>query len=275
MQHHIAIGSHHKTGTHWMRNVFRQFAKSVRAPFIDLSYTDKLDATEKFHRHEAARKRVVVFHEHSQFPAFVHDPSGAGFRGVRIVRDPRDVLVSAVNYHRKTDAGWVLKPQKRHGGVSLQSKLAALPDDEARYLYEIENVIEPTLQRMRDFDHGEVFADVAYEDLVTDRDLTLTDRMFGWLGLEPADAEPAARAMWDNSLFGALRPEGNDHISHGGAKQFEDRMSEAVLDRFRSRYADVIEVLGYAGTSNPRVLDRLAPKAPGLVTSDVKQALAG
>ena len=275
MKHHLAIGSHHKTGTHWMRNVFRQFAKSVGAPFIDLSYTDKLDATEKFHRHEAARKRVVVFHEHSQFPPFVHDPSGAGFRGVRIVRDPRDVLVSAVNYHRKTDAGWVNKPQKRHGGLSLKDKLAELPDDEARYFYEIDHVIEPTLTRMRDFRHGEVFADVAYEDLVTDRDLALTDRMFGWLGLEAEDAAPAARAMWDNSLFGALRREGNDHISHGGARQFEARMSADVLARFEARYADVVRALGYADDPNPRALTALAQDAPGLVTDDIRQSVTG
>jgi hypothetical protein len=212
---------------------------------------------------------------------------------VRMIRDPRDVLISAVRYHLTTDAQWVNQPRGRFGGQTLKAALTALPDLESRLLYEIKHVIGNALERMESFERGSVFKDIRYEDLVADRGLQLTLSMLDYLGFE-SDVERLVGciAMWQNSLFGALAREGNAHINDGSGRQHEAVMSPRVRDAFHAQFGDAAQRMGYDGgdaravlsaqaghTSSPLVHDFVAtlgttPAQGGLPVA-LARALAG
>ena len=92
----LCIGTHHKTGTLWMRTVFRKLAQALGIESHQV-FAGSGDGMVP------AADRVFLFQWSSAFPPVILDRPDA--RILHVIRDPRDVLLSGMRYHRTAPAG--------------------------------------------------------------------------------------------------------------------------------------------------------------------------
>ncbi len=233
-----------------MADVFRSFARSGSFSFLNLSNKKSEDSRLLLEDKLKTRNtRLIVFHNHSVFPNIVYL---RGFKGIHLIRDPRDILISAVRYQETTDATWVKKRRADLGGKSVQQVLRDCDTMEAKLMFEMSYVGKDNLERMSRFERGDVFKDVKYEFLVSDCDLVVTKRIAAHFGFGPRDTELFLDAMMENSLFGRVRKEDKRHIKDGSASQFVDVYTQKCYDLFgKLGFCEYLDKLGYSGKGEP------------------------
>ena len=243
MKFPILVGTHHKTGTHWMKGVFQQFAGTLDIPLVHLSKHSADAVQAKIENVVEQQQKAVLFHDHSHFPpAALSDQ----VRGVRMIRDPRDVTLSALSYHRKTESSWVHKPQSRFDGRTLVSVLADLPDDETRLRYEFSHVLLKNFGEMRNFPAHPSMKTVKYEQFMTDSSLSFCIELGAFLGLEVYETVILGISFWQNSLFGGYTGAGNPHVTDGSVAQYRRKFSDQLVEEFESQHAALLDELGYS-----------------------------
>lgn len=226
--HKILVGTFHKTGTVLMRNILKAIAGEFGLRFWEQGPEPADGWDIRFHGGSAFRNELALPH-----------------RGIIVIRDPRDVVVSAAHFHCRGREGWLHRPDPRFGGLTYQEKISGLADDDERYIFEMEHfsgpVIRDMLKRAQPRPH---FMIVRFEDLVTDVELQHYRTMFSHLGL-PADMLPRWLETANRySLFsGHVKP--HLHVRSGRPAEWREKFGPRVLAEFRSRFGDAAEALGY------------------------------
>ena len=222
----VLIGSHHKTGSVWLCSVFEQFARRTDAAFVHL------------HRGtlSAGRRRTISFDHHSVFK----DIEREGTRGLHMIRDPRDVVVSSMHYHRRSQEPWLHVP--KFDGLTYQEKINTYDDTDAM-LFEIDNAAGKNIADMCAFDDGDTFRTVKFEEMATDTTLERWHDALLWLGFVGLDLVVAIDVVYANSLFGAKGT--SAHMRGDGGTKWQREMPERVLARFEERFPDAVATLGY------------------------------
>lgn len=257
---HIFIATHHKAGTVWMNSTFRRFGGYCGYPFVHLNSGEAAwgvrEDKRAFMLSEMARldsagiARGVFVDYHSTTP----DLSGVGrARGLHMVRDPRDMLISAVRYHETSDEAWLDQARGEYGGATFREKLMSYGSFDDRVRFELDTHMGDEIRRMRAFqdraDHGSVFRTVRYEDLIVDVDMTLFHGLCLHLGLAGMEIVHALRAFWACSIFGELKPAAasgsHRHIRDGGAAQWRRALGRSTIDLIQGEIGAEIEALGY------------------------------
>ncbi|MEM9809930.1 MAG: hypothetical protein AAF788_01780 [Pseudomonadota bacterium] len=230
----LYVGTYHKTGTVWLESTFRTFAAFTDSSFL--------------HRQRPAlntirQRHKVVF----DWKADITAAELTGHRGFRMVRDPRDVIVSGMHYHRKTKEKWCHVPSDTFGGRSYQEAINQYNDEDA-LLFEIDNKGGEIIQRMLDFDGNDDIRTVHYETFIADKDLLAWHELLHWAGLRRYDLFLAQQALYERSLFG-LAGKNNKHIRSGAARQWEEAFTPKVMDHFKASLGDAPQKLGYQSIS--------------------------
>jgi Sulfotransferase domain len=234
-----AVCTHHKTGTVWMAGTFRSICRQAGIRFVHVA----LDAVVPGDEVEGP---VVFFLPHSRFERCPWLPERADCRFLHVIRDPRDVVISAMHYHRVAQEGWLKRPDARFDGNSYQDMLNALPDDGARYRFELDNAVGRTIRMMLKWPYyGDPRSyECRYEDLIADTDMSLFAKVVDHLGFEPGEIDLCKQAFWDNSLFGKVKP-GSTHVRSGAARQWPDVLDRALGELFVQRLRNAPMRLGY------------------------------
>jgi hypothetical protein len=223
----LFVGAHHKTGTVWLTDVFERFAQLSRASYYNVREDRRI---------ERERPREVLFDHHCTFQDF--DISQG--RGFRMVRDPRDVLISAMHYHRRGSEAWLHRP--RADGRTYVETVNALSDEDA-LLFEIDENSGKTIREMLAFDGGDTVKTIHYEDYIDDANMEQWFDLLLWSGLRSADLILGQQALYENSLFG-LKQKGG-HVRSGKKQQWREKLSDKVLSRLDETFPGAIEELGY------------------------------
>jgi hypothetical protein len=229
----MLVGTFHKTGTMLMFKIITQI--SVRRGYRLSSPRNRPPIDEW----------DIFIDAHSRFET---GPLPDTARGFVVVRDPRDVVISGAHYHARLTPGppeaWAHVPRPNLDGMTYTQKIASLPDDEARMAFEMDHMAAGTLRRMADFvTPPPGFITIRFEDLVTDRTLAAYRRAFEWLGLRARDMDAALRIARANSLFSGGPKSG--HVRSGRPEQWREQFTPALHARFREKFGDLAERLGY------------------------------
>ncbi len=256
---HIFIATHHKSGTVWMMTTFIRIAKANGSEFIHLNEGEsgwnlREDKAEFF---ESKRSQVedesdcpgIFFDFHGDIPDLTRCKHERGARGLHIVRDPRDLLISAARFHLVADESWLHEPVIEFGGMTYQQKLGSYDAFEDRIKFEIDHSMGRVIRQMNNFDDQGVFERVHYEDLIVDVDMVLFHRLMVHLGLSGKELLNGLGAFWESSIFGDRSEHDlestRNHIFNSRPKQWQTMLSGGAIDLIQGAFEKEIVGSGY------------------------------
>src|SRR5262249_9612536 len=256
MKYNVVVATHHKTGTVWMDGVFKAIARDVGARYVD------------FRAHypclnDALQEPFILLNYDSNFRDFAPLLARDDVRVLHVVRDPRDVLISAMHYHRKSAESWLHEPIPGYDDVTYQRTLKALPTKFDQYVFEMEHSTASTLKDVQSWQYGRPNCfEARYEDLRQDADLGHWRRISAFLGFDEDEQQSCCRRFWQNSLFGGLQRLGNRHVRSGDVAQWKREFTRDLGYAFLERFPDTLQTLGYE-MNNSWVLKLQQPGATG------------
>jgi len=182
MKYNIVVATHHKTGTVWMDGVFKAITRDFGAQFVNCRSQSRYQATLK--------TPFVLFNYNSDFTAYPEILDCDDVRIMHLIRDPRDVLISAMHYHRKSTEAWLHEPIPGYDRITYQAALRALPTKFEKYVFELEHSTAGTIRDLLDWQYGRSNCfDARYEDLRQDTQLSYWRRITSFLGFRGAEQE--------------------------------------------------------------------------------------
>jgi hypothetical protein len=239
MRYNLVVATHHKTGTVWMDGVFKAIAKSFGVRYVNFR-------AEQAQLSDLDHGRFILFNYDSQFGDHANLLDREDVRILHLVRDPRDVVISAMHYHKGSRESWLHEPIPGYDNATYQRALRRQPTRLAQYVFEMENSSASTLRDMMSWRYDRAnCCEVRYEDLRQDRDMTYWRRITSYLGFGPDEQPLAGRNFWQNSLFGGLPRLGNRHIRSGAVGQWKREFTPELARAFLERFPDVLQRLGY------------------------------
>lgn len=230
LPHKILVGSHHKTGTVWMRKVFSCVCERLGLHFF-AGKQENLPGD--FH---------VFMQNHSRFlPGEIPD----SVRGMHIIRDPRDRIVSGMYYHQKSKESWLHKPMKKLGGATYQEMINSFGTMEEQLMFEMEHSGRWGIEEMLSWDYTDVrFMNVKYEELIIDHDLRKFHEIFTFLGFPGSSIPVCLDCAYKNSLFSG-NIENSVHVRSGKSSQWKTHFNSDHKQRFTELFGDALVRLGY------------------------------
>jgi len=260
LDHQILIFTYHKTGTTLFEKVFTAISERHglnmakcygMVPFID-------------------PRPDIVMVIHAQLGSLPTRP----FRGIRSIRDPRDILVSAYNYHKHCTEKWCVSTDfdpsppirfprvpaayhhlrerwkrdylKRLGGISYQQNIL-MRDRGDGIAFELENYVGVILDSMWSWPHrDERIVDVKMEDTSADFDGSMSG-VFRHLGFAEADVPELLEIAGDHDVgrMDDAALAADPHIHGRDRSKWRTFLTEAEIAGFERRYGDLVSILGY------------------------------
>jgi hypothetical protein len=251
MRFNIVVATHHKTGTVWMDGVFKAIAGDLGAKYINFR-EDQRRLGELLH------SPFILFCYDSDFGDHASVLDREDVRIVHLIRDPRDVVISAMHYHKASRETWLHEPIPGYDNLTYQRALQKLPTRFAQYIFEMENSSASTLRDMAAWRYGRANAfEARYEDLRQDGELVHWRKIMDFLGLDSAEQALGCRRFWENSLFGGLSRLGNRHVRSGAIGQWRREFTPALADAFLKHFPGLLQTLRYeTGDAWVRTLQR-------------------
>jgi hypothetical protein len=259
MKYNVVVATHHKTGTVWMDGVFKAIANDVGVRYVDFR-------SEHGSLAEVMRGRFILLNYDSNFREHAHVLNRDDVRVLHLVRDPRDVLISAMHYHKKSNESWLHEPIPGYDNVTYQRQLRALPTKFDQYVFEMEHSSASTLNDVLSWRYGRANCfEARYEDLRQDLQLNHWRRISAFLGFDEGEREMSCLRFWQNSLFGGLSRLGNRHVRSGDVAQWKREFTRDLGQAFLKRFPGALQALGYE-PNNSWVLRLRPPRTTGRFT---------
>ena len=226
----LILCTHHKSGTKLIRKVHEDLSDQFGFRFQDCPQ-DQLGAD------------TDVWLEHHSRVRF--DELYRKYRGIHVIRDPRDMIVSGYFYHFRCEEEWCLEPRPELDGRSFQQLLRSLPEEEG-ISAEMERA-QYDLDGMARWDYENPwFLEVKLEEILDDYDGQFK-RIFRHFGFEDTivgDALDLARRH-DINTFSDERIEADPHIHSRGTEKWRLYFKEHHRVRFDELFPGLLAKLGY------------------------------
>ncbi len=233
------ICTHHKTGTTWMARTFWTIAEATGAQVVVIKAKTPPTAVPP--------SSAIILDIHSAWRKPDFEPlHQATDRLLHVIRDPRDVVISAAHYHTRSSESWLHRPMEAFGGRTYQQAINAVPEGEDRLTFEMQNNSRRVIRHMLRWDYGRPDTiECTYEDLMADASCDLFGSVAVRLGLDEAVSR---RCFWESSLFGGLADEAvrpPNHVRSGAGRQWEQVFNQPLARAFISLFGDALIRLGY------------------------------
>ena len=183
MEYNLVVATHHKTGTVWMDGVFKAIAGDLGARYVNFR-------SERGKLGDFDHEPFIIFSYDLDFRDFSSLLDREDVKILHLIRDPRDVVISSMHYHKASRESWLHEPIPGYDNLTYQRALHNLPTKFAQYIFEMENSSASTLRDMVSWRYGRTNCfEARYEDLRQDTALVTWQRILTFLGL---DAEEQA-----------------------------------------------------------------------------------
>ncbi len=226
----VQLGTHHKTGTVWMLHLFQQLCRVTGL---------------KFEHGEGTRipRSCDVYLSYSS--QFCWDDNNRPWRGIHLIRDPRDVIVSSAFYHASSKEAWLHVKRQEFGGQTYQEKINSYRSLDDRISFEMEHMAFKHIGQMTAWNYFDNrMMEIKYEDLIVDENLQLFHGIFTFLGF-PGQAIPLClQVAYDNSLFSG-KVKNSSHVRSGQSRQWEKHLTAAHRREFLALFGNALITLGY------------------------------
>jgi hypothetical protein len=231
----LFVSTHHKVMTTYFHAVLRLFAFGLRIPF------------DKVHIESPARGTRLFLSMQSKM-----DLAALGsWRGVHVMRDPRDMIVSSYHYHKWTHEEWAHRPDKN--GLSYQQKLNAADKRKGLYM-EIDHFIFSYKNLLDNWDLTDpAMLEVAYEDLMGPDRAAVYTRIFthlGFSGRALALGQDLMRLFEAESRTGVSKDAASSidgaHIRSGKSGQWQDELEPDHLAYIEQELGPILRKFGYS-----------------------------
>lgn len=245
----LFVGTHHKTGTMWMFSIFQAFAERAGLPFLNFSeHCRGLAITGQ-------RCDQLLFGYGMGFDGIILADHAEGFQSAasllpperrrlfHVVRDPRDIAISAANYHVRSKEPWLHVPLTEFGGMTYQERIASYEQLDDRVLFEIEHSTASTIHEIRSLIGIPSIEAFKYEDFMQTPETF--QRLFDYCGFHPDFLQLFDLAVNDHSFFGNAEADTSDHASDGRVEQWREKLGATTLGAVEQAFGDVISRLHY------------------------------
>lgn len=245
----LCIGTHHKTGTVWMRRVLHEISRRQGIGIMQVNRAKRIADLP-----ETGPQIVVNWSSLYPIEMLMHPEA----RFVHVIRDPRDVLISGMRYHQTAPLGtekFLARQRPEWDGRNYKDHLRALATDQERLLVEMENKHHRTLLEMLAWPYGHPGAvELRFEELLADESCILFRAALSRCDIGGLDIDDAVTSFWNHSLFGGLKKQEdrprrveNHMTSPRPAKsKWQSELPRSVARIYAERYGEALRVLGYA-----------------------------
>jgi hypothetical protein len=224
----IVLCTHHKTGGVW----FRQVLLSITRPY---GLRNQYVATDPIRR-----GTDFVFARVEELDRGLLEQRS--FRGVHVIRDPRDMVVSGYEYHKRTQEPWCLMPDPQFGGISYQEFLRSVDEHEG-LMAEITWVAHHSAAAMAAWSYDQPeFLELHYEDAIADEHRVF-EQVFRWLHLNDTAIQMGMEAVDRLTLKrGGAVP---NHGRSGKPGEWRERLAPDHIAHFKDLMGDLVVRTGY------------------------------
>ncbi|PCI60935.1 MAG: hypothetical protein COB37_09020 [Kordiimonadales bacterium] len=232
----VLIGTYHKTGTVWMLGVFERALAELGLPFVRENIAAILSAGQS----------AVFFQDHCRFD---RDLITAETRGFRMIRDPRDVVISAAHYHTKSDEKWLHVAREKFGNKTYHQAINAKEGWHEKYRFEMQpnwgsgsTIRKMVLDKVLECD---AFRTVRYETMIdpVGGDVAFSE-LLKFLGFEAGEQAVIMARFKDNRLAN-IDAAAHSHVRSGKTAQWRTKYTKALAEDFIAIHGDALIALGY------------------------------
>lgn len=226
----ILVATHHKTGTVWFTNIFKDISAFHSLNFYSGDQENFYDEVD------------IYFNHHSNFP---FNKFNFDYKGIHIIRDPRDMIISSTFYHQKSKESWLHVPKKEFNGLTYQEKINSFDTFEQKAIFEINNSAGNNILDIRNWNYSNNnFLEVKYEEVIQDYNLQKFHDIFEFLGFQGEFIPDLLRIAWKNSLFSG-EVKSNKHVRSGNARQYQKHFTPRLKKKFKNEFGDLLVKLDY------------------------------
>lgn len=224
---------YHKVGTAWFIRVLRSIARYYGLNFQRCIQSDLNRNTDIFMEYMS---RIDT----NKLPDYV---------GSHMIRDPRDIVISAYFYHLWTKEEWAHIPRKSLNNLTYQEHLNSFNKEDG-LIAEMQGTSQEVIQEMSDWNYNNPhFFEFKYEDLIQNEP-AIFRQIFEHYGFSEAAVQNclqiAERFSFKNK---SKRSKGTinkkSHLRSGLTGEWREVFTDRQKDKFKELFGDVLIQLGY------------------------------
>lgn len=228
---------YHKAGTAWFIRILRSIARYYGLRF-QCSTQDELNRDTDVFMEYMSRINV------DKLPDYI---------GSHVIRDPRDMVISAYFYHLWTKEEWAHIPRKSLNNLTYQQHLKSFNQEDG-LLAEMNGTSKEVIKEMScwNYDNPD-FLEIKYEDLIIDEAAVFHKLFKHYSFSEQATKNCLAIAEKYSFKNKSKRKSGTvnnqSHLRSGRIGEWKETFTPKHKDYFKELFGDVLIQLGYE-TSN-------------------------
>ena len=125
-------------------------------------------------------------------------------------------------------------------------EINSLPTIAEKLEFEMQNSAYHQIKNMAQFQLGDIFMNVKFEDLIDDKHFYKTIEIIRHLGLEGEEFIFLMKAFFKESLFGEKSKTGKKHIQpNDKKKEYKQILNTELLDTYNAMFSADAKILGY------------------------------
>jgi len=229
---------YHKVGTAWFIRVLRTISRYYGLQFqcCDQDYLKR--ETDVFMEYMS---RVNI----NKLPEYV---------GSHMIRDPRDIIISAYYYHLWTKEEWAHIPRKSLNNLTYQAHLNSLNQEEG-LLAEMEGTSKEIIEEMSQWNYKNPnFIEIKYEDIIKNEE-AIFYKIFNHYEFSQEAIDNCLNIADKYSFKNKVRTNNGvtiqkSHLRSGRTEEWKEIYNIHHKNRFKELFGDVLIKLGYEVDNN-------------------------